>query len=233
MNRITEDVVFGLTGIPVNNIEFFQQAFCHKSATKELGLELSNERVEFIGDAVLNLVVGSFLFEKFNYENEGFLTRLRTKLVSGSNLCKWAEDIKLQDYVVMNEKAMKNGWNMNPRILEDTFESLIGAIYLDNDMRLEPPKKFIHTILDKENFEEVRKDTNYKDILMRYAQSNGFPPPEYKCTELKEQDKNEKRFCVQVVINGKVLSEGFERNKKLSEQKAALNVLLCLQLIAV
>lgn len=233
MNKITEEVVLKLTCIPVNNIEFYQQAFCHKSAIKELGLELSNERIEFIGDAVLNLVVGSFLFEKFNYENEGFLTRLRTKLVSGSNLCVWAEKIHLQDFVVMNDKAMKNGWNTNPRILEDTFESLVGAIYLDNDMDIEPAKKFIHNFLDELDFEDVRKDTNYKDILMRYAQSNGFPPPDYKCSEYKDPEKNEKRFCVQVVINGKVLSEGFERNKKLSEQKAAFNVLRCMQLINV
>lgn len=233
MNKITEDVIVELTGIPVKNIEFFQQAFCHKSAIKELGLELSNERVEFIGDAVLNLVVGSFLFNKFNYEDEGFLTRLRTKLVSGSKLCKWAESIRLQDYVVMNEKAMKNGWNTNPRILEDTFESLIGAIYLDNDMDIEPPKKFIHKFLDEEDFEEVRKDTNYKDILMRHAQSKGFPSPEYKCSEQRDQEKNERRFCVQVLVNGKILSEGFGTNKKMSEQKAALNVLRCLQIITV
>lgn len=233
MNKISKTSIFEVTGIPVNDIGLYQQAFCHKSAIKELGLELSNERIEFIGDAVLNLIVGTFLFERFGYENEGFLTRLRTKLVSGSNLCTWAEKLKLSELVVMNDKAMSNGWNSNPRILEDTFESLIGAIYLDNGKKLDAPKQFLDSFLNNLDFEDVKKDTNYKDILMRYTQANSLPNPEYRCTEYKDIEKNERKFCVQVVINNKLLAEGFEKNKKASEQKAAMNVLKCLQIIQV
>lgn len=233
MNKISPSVMFGITGIPVNDIGLYQQAFCHKSAIKDLGLELSNERIEFIGDAVLNLIVGTFLFETFGYENEGFLTRLRTKLVSGVNLCKWADDLQLSKYVVMNDKAMTNGWNSNARIMEDTFESLIGAIYLDNGKSLDAPKRFLDTFLHTLDFEDVKKDTNYKDILMRYTQTKNMPTPEYKCTEFRDNEKNERKFCVQVIVNGKILAEGFEKNKKASEQKASLNVLKCLQLISV
>ena len=235
MNKVTKSSIFEITGIVVNDIALYQQAFCHKSAIKELGLELSNERIEFIGDAVLNLIVGTFLFERFGYENEGFLTRLRTKLVSGANLCKWAEDLKLYELLVMNDKALSNGWNTNKRILEDTFESLIGAIYLDNGASLSAPTKFLDILLNKLDFEDVRKDTNYKDILMRYAQSNGLDSPVYKCSDFNASagEKNERRFCVQVLMNGKLLGEGFDRNKKSSEQRASQNVLKCLQLIKV
>jgi ribonuclease-3 len=231
MNKISKSVMKKLTGVDVRDIGIYQQAFCHKSAIKDLGLELSNERIEFIGDAVLNLIVGSFLFNTFPYENEGFLTRLRTKLVSGVNLCKWANDIHLGDFVVMNEKAMKNEWNTNPRIMEDTFESLVGAIYIDNNMDLDAPRIFIDGFLNNLDFEDVTRDTNYKDILMRYAQSNKLPTPEYKCQEFN--DSGDKRFCVQVIVNGKLLSEGFERNKKMAEQKGSYNVLKCLQIIHV
>jgi len=231
MNKISKSVIEKLTGVKVNDIGIYHQAFCHKSAIKELGLELSNERVEFLGDAVLNIIAGTFLFNTFPYENEGFLTRLRTKLVSGANLCKWAQDICLGELVVMNEKAIKNEWNMNPRILEDTFESLIGAIYIDNGYSLEAPRIFLDRFFNKLDFDDVRRDTNYKDMLMRHMQSIGMPTPEYTFQEII--DSGEKRFCVKVIINGKLLSEGFERNKKMAEQKGAQNVLKCLQIITV
>ena len=234
MNKISKQSIYNLTGVAVNDIALYQQAFCHKSAIKELGLELSNERIEFIGDAVLNLIVGTFLFERFGYENEGFLTRLRTKLVSGTNLCKWAEDLKLHELLVMNDKALSNGWNTNKRILEDTFESLVGAIYLDNSASLDAPTKFLNILLHKLDFDDVKKDTNYKDILMRYAQTNGLECPIYKCSDFNAStgEKNERRFCVQVLLNGKLLGEGFDRNKKSSEQRASHNVLKCLQIIS-
>lgn len=229
MNKINTDKVSELIGFPINDLGIYQQAFCHKSAIKEIGLELSNERIEFIGDAVLSLIVGTYLFETFPYENEGFLTRLRTKLVSGPNLAKWASEINLNEFVIMNEKAVKNEWFNNPRILEDTFESLIGAIYIDNNKQLDKPKRFLDKFIKSISFEEMTRDTNYKDMLMRFSQSRGLGTPEYKISS--DQNSEQKKFCVQVYINGKQLAEGFERNKKMAEQKSALAVLKCLQMV--
>jgi ribonuclease-3 len=225
MNKISNESIQKITNIPVNDINIYQQAFCHKSATKELGLEMSNERLEFVGDAVLNLSVGCFLYNKYPYEDEGFLTKMRIKLVSGKNLSKWSKELNLQNYVMMNTKAIDSQWNKNPRILEDTFESLVGAIYLDNDESLNVTNKFIHSLLNKVDQSELLKDTNYKDMLMKYTQINMSCLPEYKCST------SNNKYVAQVLINNKLICEGFDQIKKEAEQKAANIVLKILNII--
>lgn len=225
MNKISNETIQKITNIPVNDINIYQQAFCHKSATKELGLEMSNERLEFVGDAVLNLSVGCFLYNKYPYEDEGFLTKMRIKLVSGKNLSKWSKELDLQNYVMMNTKALDSQWNKNPRILEDTFESLVGAIYLDNDESLNVTNKFIHSLLNKVDHSELLKDTNYKDMLMKYTQINMSCLPEYKCST------SNNKYVAQIFINNKLICEGFDMIKKEAEQKAANTILKILNII--
>jgi len=211
---------------PVKNEKHYQQAFTHKSSTDEFNS--SNERLEFIGDSVLGLVVTSYLYEKYPNENEGFLTRIRTKMVSGKTLSKIAASLEFDQYIVMDEKGMRNEWYKNPRILEDSLEAFIGAIYID--VGIDVAKDFIHkNIINSLTNDTLLEDNNYKDILMRYVQGRKLQLPEYKL--FSENTDNNKMFIVQVYIKEKMISEGTHKVKKQAEQIAAQRALKCFNII--
>ena len=225
---VTHEQMEHLFQMPVENISLYQNAFIHKSASKDLQIE-SNERLEFVGDAVLSLIVARYLYLQYPDDNEGVLTRLRTKLVNGTNLSYLATKLELDQFILMNEKGMKNEWNTNPRILEDAFEALMGALYLDKGF--EVVKDFFLNLVQKHvDFEEIEKDTNYKDILMKWAQNNGLGHPEYILGKESGKEHN-KYFVVNVRVQNKVLSEGQGKTKKIAEQNAAFNTLSCLRQI--
>ena len=225
--EITKENVEKLLRVEIHDLSLYQNAFVHKSASKNFGK--SNERLEFVGDSVLGLVVARYLYEKYPDENEGFLTRVRTKIVGGKNLAKFANTLGLQNYVVMNDKAMQNEWNKNPRILEDTFEALIGAMYLD--IGLASARDFIlETLKLNMNENEMIEDTNYKDMLMKHLQSNCNMLPEYKMIDQDGPD-HKKYFTMQITLDKKTLGEGKGKSKKDAEQNAAMRVLKCLNKI--
>lgn len=213
----------------VRNLSFYQEALMHKSGLKLYGVPRSNERLEFIGDAVLNMIITQYVFDKFPNENEGFLTKYRMKIVSGKTLTYFANNLKLSEYVRMNTKAIRQKWNTNDRILEDVLEALIGAIYLD--MGLFHVKKFILDLIEKYLDEkEILNDDNYKDILMRYTQSNSYNLPKYVLTD-KKVENNNRLFHVNVYINDVNTGNGVGSTKKEAEQKAAAMALKSLEVI--
>ena len=106
-----------LIGTKINSIELYQRAFTHKSALKRYNLEHSFELLEFIGDSVLNFVITRYLFDKFSDRDEGFLTKLRTRLVRGKTLSDVGRKLELNKYVIMDEKGDRNGWANNDNIL--------------------------------------------------------------------------------------------------------------------
>lgn len=223
---ITEEQIKKITGgFKCNDIELYKNAFTHKSVSPQ-----SNERLEFIGDSVIGMIVAEYLYLKYPDENEGFLTRVRTKIVSSQALAKFARTLKFDNYIMMNEKAMNNGWNKNSRILEDTFEAFMGALFLDRG--IEVAKKFFVNKMIKNHcdFEEVVKDTNYKDILMKFVQQKQLGTPVYKSTHEAGPDHS-KMFTIQVLINGQVVAEGSAKNKKAAEQNSAMRALKALELI--
>src|SRR6056300_1425938 len=121
-----------LVGTKIKNLDLYQKAFTHKSALKEYEqFTESFETLEFIGDSVLGFVITKFLFDQYENKQEGFLTKARTKLVRGETLANIANKLELYKWVQMDEKGMRNQWYKNPKILEDVFESLVGAIYMD------------------------------------------------------------------------------------------------------
>jgi ribonuclease III len=224
--EVTRDEIEGLLDMRVRNVAYYQQALLHKSAVKIYNASQSYERLEFIGDSVLNLIVAKDLFDKYPNEDEGFMTKLRTRIVSGKCLASIAGKMGLQNHIRMNEKAMRQKWNENKRILEDTLEALIGAIYLD--MGLYYARSFVSRQLELHvNEEYVMMDTNYKDMLMRYTQTNGVELPVYQLYE-EDGPNHNKMFVMNVYINGNLLGEGRANNKKQAEQNAAMKALQCL-----
>ena len=228
MTELTKGEVKKLININVKDINLYKHAMVHKSACRDVN-SASNERLEFIGDSVLNMVIAHYLFDKFPDENEGFLTRIRTKMVGGKNLSYLGKCLNFQDYVIMNEKAMKQEWNKNPRILEDVFEAIIGAIYLD--LGISEARNFILNTMERYvNQDDLITDTNYKDILMRFVQSHFNDLPEYKTSYSKGPDHS-KLFTLQVFIKGKLVAEGISGTKKQAEQNAAQRVLKSLLIV--
>lgn len=207
-----------LVGTKVSNIALYQKAFTHKSALKENEhLSGSFETLEFIGDSVLGFVITKFLYDKFEERQEGFLTKARTKLVRGETLAGIASKLGLHQWIVMDEKGMRNEWNRNPKILEDAFEALVGAIYMD--MGLLHAKEFILRIYNDTSFvnlDMIMVDDNFKDQLMRYCQTNGFELPVY--TAMSHENGV---FYVAVYVSNVCVGQGFAKNKKQAEQNAA------------
>lgn len=207
-----------LVGTKISNIDLYQKAFTHKSALKEdETLTGSFETLEFIGDSVLGFVITKFLYDKFEKRQEGFLTKARTKLVRGETLARIASKLELYKWIQMDEKGMRNEWNKNPKILEDAFEALVGAIYMD--LGLLHAKEFLLRIYNDPTFvnlDMIMVDDNYKDHLMRYCQSNGLSLPVY--STLRHDNGV---FYMMVQVDGVCMGYGFAKNKKQAEQNAA------------
>ena len=207
-----------LVGTKIKNLDLYQRAFTHKSALKEYEqFTESFETLEFIGDSVLGFVITKFLFDRYESKQEGFLTKARTKLVRGETLAKIANTLNLNELVIMDEKGMRNQWNNNPKILEDVFEALIGAIYMD--IGLIHAKEFILRIYqDPEivDMNSIMVDDNYKDHLMRHCQVNNWPLPEYRvCAH------HDGLFYIDIYIDNMFRARGAAKSKKQAEQNAA------------
>jgi ribonuclease-3 len=207
-----------LVGTKISNLDLYHRAFIHKSALKEdETLQGSFETLEFIGDSVLGFVITKFLYDKYENKQEGFLTKARTKLVRGETLASIASKLELHKWIRMDEKGMRNQWNHNPKILEDVFEAIVGAIYMD--MGLLHAKEFILRIYNNPeyvNLHSIMVDDNYKDHLMRYCQSNSLELPVYSISSHENGV-----FGINVFVGGVCLGYGFAKNKKQAEQNAA------------
>ena len=222
---VDKNTIETLVGTKISNLDLYERAFTHKSALKEdETLTGSFETLEFIGDSVLGFVITKFLYDRYEDKQEGFLTKARTKLVRGETLAKIATKMELYKWIKMDEKGMRNEWNHNPKILEDAFEALIGAIYMD--MGLLHAKEFILRIYNDPSFvnmDSIMVDDNYKDHLMRYCQSNGLSLPVYNVGHHENGI-----FYIDVFVDGVCLGRGFAKNKKQAEQQAAQHALQCL-----
>jgi ribonuclease-3 len=206
-------------GIKILNYELYKQACTHKSALRELKCDLSYERLEFLGDSVVNFVVTRYLFERYPTSAEGFLTRIRTKLVSGASLAIMSEALQLPSFALMNSRALQQNWQNNDRIMEDLFESIVGAMYLDKG--LPTCRLFLTKILESEiDWDEIIVDTNHKDMLMRICQFKGWPMPVYVIVDTCGPEHN-KTYVVEVYINDTFRGKGENYNKRRAEQTAA------------
>jgi ribonuclease-3 len=178
----------------------------------------SFETLEFMGDSVLGFIITKFLFDRYEERQEGFLTKARTKLVRSETLADIALKLGLNDIVLMDEKGMRNGWNNNPKILEDVFEALIGAIYMD--LGLLHAKQYILRIYQDPKYVDLNSimiDDNFKDHLMRHCQVNGWPLPEYRVVAHEDGV-----FFIDAYVNDQYAARGYAKSKKQAEQNAAM-----------
>jgi len=203
------------------NMVLIRQALTHRSffSGETEGGE-TNERLEFLGDAVLGLVVTDELYHRFPHKNEGELTKIKAYLVSREMLAKGAKEIDLGKYILLGHGEEISGGRHRKSILSNAYEALLGAIYLDGG--LQKIRSFIckHILKDVDNLISGRFDHNYKSQLLEYIQGKGGESPEYIVVEEKGPD-HEKEFTVEVRVNGKVLGKGKGYNKKSAEQQAA------------
>ncbi len=214
-------VLKNLLGFVPGNLSLYRMAFRHKSvavATKN-GSKNSNERLEFLGDAILGSVVAEVLFKKYPYKEEGFLTEMRSKIVSRSNLNQLARKLGL-DEILEFDNRLVNFPNKQGSLLGDAFEALIGAVFLDkgyNYTRDFLINRIIKPHVDIHQLELT--ETNFKSKLIEWCQRHGKDIT-FELIENAEGE-NAKLFTIQVIVDCENLSIGRDYNKKNAEKLAA------------
>jgi ribonuclease-3 len=184
----------------------------------------SNERLEFLGDAVLDFVVAKELFLRFPNEQEGFLSNLRSKIVNTQNLAQLAEKLDIGRHIYLSKGEVRSGGANKPTMLENTLEAIIGAIYLDSG--LIGAEKFIKTHLFI-NIEAILKEPlkNSKGRLQETTQAKGLAIPKYSLIKTSGPD-HDRRFWVEVSVDGKVMAEADGKTILEAEKKAAEDALV-------
>jgi ribonuclease-3 len=208
-------------GFCPNSIKFYELAFVHRSASvlSQNGELVNNERLEYLGDSVLDAVISDYLYHKYPDTDEGFLTQMRSKIVSGEKLTELARKVKIHRLVITNTQQ-----NSSKRhIYEDAFEALIGAMYLDKGFNA--VKKYIisHILKKYVDIKHLEaSNTNYKSQLIEWGQK--FKKEISFYTDLEAF--NSRFFISYVRVDSEILSSGTGLSKKEAEQKAAKAAML-------
>lgn len=207
------------------NLLLLSRALTHRSYLNEHAEALEdNERLEFLGDAVLDFIVGAWLYNKYPEMPEGDLTRMRSALVHTAQLAEFARNIQLGQAMRLGRGESQAGGNDRSGLLCDTFEAVIGAIYLDQN--IEGVLKFIEPMLitAAEDILENHKDEDPKSKLQEWAQGKGYQAPQYVTRNTSGPDHS-KLFEVDVYINGKVSGNGAGYSKQAATKQAAVDAL--------
>jgi ribonuclease III len=211
-------------GVKFNNIELLQQAVTHRSYLNEhrsYKLE-HNERLEFLGDAVLELVVTEYLYKNF-INPEGELTNWRAALVNGEMLAKISKKIGVEEFLLMSRGETKDTGRARQYLLANAFEAIVGAIYLDQEKNgYEAAKKFIdQNVIDQ--LPEILEKKLYQDPKSRFqeeAQERNGVTPSYRVVSESGPD-HDKKFVVGVYLNDEIIAEGEGQSKQEAQRKAA------------
>ncbi len=202
-------------GIKFKDRRFLEEALTHKSYSMEDGESAFNERLEFLGDSILNASVTDFLFKRYPDEDEGKLSKLKSHLVAKTSLVKWAKDLKIGPFLRMSISEESTGGRERDSIIANAIEALIGAIYLDQGF-----DRAHAFILEKLSQRKRIVETDYKSKLQELIQKKHRMPPAYVLVGEDGPDHN-KIFHMEVRIKKKLLGRGEGRSKKESEQAAA------------
>lgn len=208
-----------------HNKELLKNALTHSSYANEThSLNGSNERLEFLGDSVLSIIVSEYLYNNFKKMPEGELTKIRASLVCEKTLCMFSKQINVGDYLLLGKGEANNHGNERASILADAFEAILAAIFIDGGM--DAAKKhvlrFIVPELDNREFDLF---TDYKTALQEVIQRNPEERLTYVLTDETGPD-HDKRFTVEVHLNSNVIGTGVGKSKKQAEQEAAHQALI-------
>ncbi len=212
---------FKKMGWEVKNNSLFEQALTHTSYAHEKGYNhYHNERLEFLGDAVLELIISDYLYYTFPEIPEGKLTRLRADLVCEASLARLAFDMNLGEYIRLGKGEIVGGGSSRPALLADTVEALIGALYLEHGLEqcrlyvLDLYQPILHDLLEGVLYRD------FKTLLQEFAQARFTVTPIYRIIAESGPD-HDKVFDAEVTLDNKAVGRGRGRTKKEAEQEAA------------
>jgi ribonuclease III len=212
--------VKNIFGFRPGNIFLYRQALRHKSAasTVKEGVKDSNERLEFLGDALLSAIIADYLFKKFPYKEEGFLTETRSKIVSRASLNRLAQRIGVGSYLSTSQELLKNPSNT---ILGDAMEALIGAIYLDKgfDFTKQTIIRYLLDIYMNVN-DVIEKEVNFKSRIIEWGQHHK-KEIEFRIAEELTSRHHPKQYRIEVLVDRKIVASALDFSIKGAEQLAA------------
>jgi ribonuclease-3 len=218
-----------IAGFTPSNLELYRLATVHSSIAKEngSGYKESNERLEYLGDAILGAAVADFLFKKFPFKPEGFLTEIRSRIVNREALNLLARKIGVANIVQFDQKNA----HLQQVILGNTLEAIVGAIYLDKGYIR--TKKFVIDKLINPNYnvdDLVNSDSNFKSKIIEWAQREG-KDVKFEILNVKK-GRNHKEFTAQVLVDNEAKGTGYGNSKKKAEQDAAFKTCEMLNLLS-
>jgi len=212
-------------GISFNDPSLLEQALVHSSYVNENpGIATSNERLEFLGDAILGFIIAEELYQRFPQSSEGEMTRLRSSLVRRDALSRMARAISLGNYLYLGRGEEASGGRRKPANLAGALEAIIAAISLDQGLRA--ARDFVLKLVDKELNKVLSQgiEPDYKSQLQELVQARQQPTPAYRVIEAVGPD-HDRRFTVEVRVGDSVLGRGSGKSKKSAEAEAARSAL--------
>lgn len=206
--------IFNLIGFYPNDETLYKKAFVHRSVSRHKNDSFNNERLEFLGDSVIDLIIAEWLMKNFSHLQEGTLTQLRAKIVNRKNLNRCAEVIGLNSLIKTDGKITLS----NTSIPGNCLEALIGAVYLDTNMitATNIVNKLIITHIDEQSL--IAKTTNFKSKLLEWSQQE---KNQLEFVMLESQIENQKQFEAEILVNDKSVAKAVGKNKKEASQLAS------------
>ena len=218
-------------GVQFTNSDLLKAAFVHRSYLNEMRtVKESNERLEFLGDAVLSFITSNFLYATYPDYPEGTLTNIRSSLVKTQSLADSARELKLGELLFLSRGEEDSGGRSNSSLLADTFEALLGAIFLDQGV--DTAKKFLETHVFPKAGKIIKNKSyiDYKSLLQEIIQSESRISPTYRVTKSEGPD-HAKTFWVEAKTDTKILGVGMGKSKQEAESSAAANALAAMRKI--
>ena len=210
-----------LIGYRIGDTDLFIHALMHRSSLQQRHpSSASNERLEFLGDSILNLIVGEYLYHHFPRAEEGELTKMRSRLVNRRALAAYANEIRLSDFILTSPSASGSLGKGRDTIAADSFEAVIAALYLDGGFsaaRGFVERRVLGALKDGD---VATADDNYKSMLLEFAQAKGLGTPRYTIVH-EEGPDHDRTFTVDVSLGSASKGTGSGKNKKEAEQAAA------------
>ncbi len=228
LHELEEKLDYRFADINLLNLAFFHSSYGNEN---KLYKNVSNERLEFLGDAVLDLIVSDFLYNSKSLPKEGAMTKLRSQMVCEKSFSNMAKYLDLGKYLMMGHGEYISGGSEKPSVLADTFEAVFGAIYLDSGY--ESAFKIVNDKFKSLFITEIETKSSfidYKTMLQEYNQKTSRDKLKYKIVK-EEGPDHDKKFFVEVYEGNLVIGSGVGSSKKHAEQDAAKNALIRLRIV--